>query len=117
MKPEKDWRVYVYDMATYARHARSHVAGYDRARFDGDLKTIHAVTRCIEIVGEAANRVPEDVKARAPGVPWRRIIATRNVVAHAYGDVSLDVIWSLVSDGLLEDLEHEMRALLDAPPR
>ncbi|MGJ3231042.1 MAG: HepT-like ribonuclease domain-containing protein [Oceanicaulis sp.] len=114
MKPEKDWRVYVFDMVRYARHAREHAAGFERAEFDADLKTIHAVTRCIEIVGEAATRVPQEIKTQAPEVEWRRIIATRNVIAHAYGDVSLDVLWSLVNDGLLDDMERALSALLEA---
>lgn len=112
MTPEKDWRVHVHDMVTYSRHARAHVDGFDREQFLSDLKTIHAVTRCIEIVGEAANRVPDTIKLQAPAVPWRRIIATRNVLAHGYGDISLNVIWSLVSNGLLEELEGELYALL-----
>jgi len=113
LKPDADWRVHIYDMVTYARHARDHVSGFDRDQFLADIKTIHAVSRCIEIVGEAANRVPPDVRSRAPEIPWRRIVATRNVLAHAYGEVSLDVLWGLVSGGLLDELERELHALLD----
>lgn len=100
-------------MVTYARHARDHAQGYSRAEFEADLKTVHAVTRCIEIIGEAANRLPEELRAKAPNVPWRRIIATRNVLAHAYGEVSLDVLYGLVGDGLLDELDRELTALLD----
>jgi uncharacterized protein with HEPN domain len=48
--PDKDWRILVSDMIEYARHARAHAAGMDEALFAGDLKTIHAVTRCVEII-------------------------------------------------------------------
>jgi len=45
--PEKDWRILVRDMVEYAQHARMHAAGMDEASFLADLKTIHAVTRCV----------------------------------------------------------------------
>lgn len=112
MSFEKDWRVWVTDMVTYAQYARAHVRGFDRAAFEADLKTVHAVTRCIEIIGEAAGRVPDDVRRRAADVPWRQIIATRNVLAHGYGQVSLDILWGLVNDGRLEALEKDLAALL-----
>ncbi|WP_325062465.1 DUF86 domain-containing protein [Vitreimonas sp.] len=74
-------------MIEYARHARDHAAGLDETGFFADLKTIHAVTRCVEIIGEAARAVPPDVRARAPDVPWSQIVATRHILAHAYGRV------------------------------
>jgi hypothetical protein len=57
---EKDWRALVADMIEHAQHARRHAEGLDEAAFVQDLKTIHAVTRCVEIIGEAARAVPDE---------------------------------------------------------
>jgi uncharacterized protein with HEPN domain len=109
--PEKDWRILVLDMVEYAQHARAHAAGMDEAAFSGDLKTLHAVTRCIEIIGEAARSVPSEVRAKAPNIPWAQIIGTRNILAHAYGRVDPAILWALVANGL-EKLEHDLAPLL-----
>lgn len=109
--PDKEWRILVSDMIEYARHARAHAAGMTEAAFIGDLKTIHAVTRCIEIIGEAARAVPHNVRARAPDVPWMQIVATRNILAHAYGRVDPAILWTLVDGGLVK-LETDLAPLL-----
>ena len=67
--PDEDWRILVSDMIEYSRHARAHASEMDEAAFAADLKTVHAVTRCVEIIGEAARAVPDGVRARAPSVP------------------------------------------------
>ncbi len=112
--PDKDWRVLVQDMIDYAGHARAHAAGLDETTFAADLKTLHAVTRCVEIIGEAARAVPPEVRARAPGVPWAQIVATRNILAHAYGRVDPAILWRLVGQGLVT-MEAELRRLLTMP--
>lgn len=89
----------------------------DEATFAGDLKTLHAVTRCVEIIGEAARAVPHDVRAQAPSVPWAQIVATRNILVHAYGRVDPAILWALVKGGLAK-LEADLAPLLnkDAAP-
>jgi uncharacterized protein with HEPN domain len=109
--PNKDWRILVSDMIEYARHARAHAVGMDEALFAGDLKTIHPVTRCVEIIGEAARAVPDDVRARAPSVPWAQIVGTRHILAHTYGRVDPAILWALVNGGLAK-LEADLAPLL-----
>ena len=64
--------------------------------------------RKLELIGEAARNVPEAVRSRAPSIPWRQIIATRNRIIHAYLGTDNDTIWSIVRDdlpGLIDGLE------------
>ncbi|HRO03139.1 MAG TPA: DUF86 domain-containing protein [Terricaulis sp.] len=112
--PDKDWRILVADMIEYAQHARAHTAGMGEAAFRQDLKTIHAVTRCVEIIGEAARAVPDEVRRRAPDVPWAQIVGTRHILAHAYGRVDPAILWALVQNGLGK-LEADLAALLAQP--
>lgn len=65
----------------------------------------------LEIIGEAANRVSEDVRARHPEVPWRAIIDLRNLLAHGYDYVLLDRVWQVVVADL-PPLEDRVRSIL-----
>lgn len=55
-----------------------------------------ATLRNLELIGEAASRVPDDVRQAHPEVPWRRVIATRNRLIHAYIGIDNDTLWSIV---------------------
>jgi len=112
--PDKDWRVLVQDMIDHSRYARAHAAGLDEAAFVADLKTVHAVTRCVEIIGEAARSIPQDIRDRSPEIPWSQIVGTRHILAHHYGRVDELILWALLDDGLAK-LEASLQRLLDAP--
>ncbi len=78
----------------------SYVAGMDYEHFLTDRKTQDAVTRNIEIVGEAARALPEDFKERHADVPWGEIVAMRNVVVHQYFGILPEVVWDVVKNEL-----------------
>jgi uncharacterized protein with HEPN domain len=69
----------------------SFLEGYDYQRFSNDLRTFHAITRCLEIISEASRRVPEDIKARHPTIQWRQMAAAGNKYRHDYEDVAQQV--------------------------
>jgi uncharacterized protein with HEPN domain len=70
-----------------------------------------ATIRWIEVIGEAAGRISDEVKAGNPEVPWQGVIGMRNVVAHGYDRVR-DVVWRVV-DRELAPLEAQIRAILE----
>ena len=65
-----------------------------------------AVIRCVEVVGEAARQVSEATRRRAPDIPWAQIVGMRNIIAHDYGAVDLERVYSVVTKDLPELLEH-----------
>jgi uncharacterized protein with HEPN domain len=73
--------------------AFSFASGFDRTAFLNDLRTIFAVTRCLEIVSEASRRLPDDLKARHPSIPWKQIAGAGNIYRHDYEDVAARFIW------------------------
>lgn len=59
-----------------------------------------ALTRCLEVLGEAASKLSDEVRLRCPGIPFARMISMRNRLIHAYFDVDLDIVWTTVSEDL-----------------
>jgi len=59
-----------------------------------------ALTRCLEVLGEAASKLSDEVRLRFPGVPFVKMISMRNRLIHAYFDVDLDIVWTTVSEDL-----------------
>ena len=98
-------------MIEHARLAIEFCAGVDEEGFVEDKRLVFAVVRALEVVGEAARVIPEEVRAMAPEVPWRGIVHTRNKIAHQYFAVKLDVVWNVVRQDL-EPLIASMEGLL-----
>ena len=74
--------------------------GYDAASFAADRKTQDAVVRNLEIIGEAASRLPEGIRGIAPEMEWRKIVGLRNILIHEYFGISLPIVWDIVSNKL-----------------
>jgi uncharacterized protein with HEPN domain len=71
-------------------------AGIDYEAFRNDTRTVFAVIRCLEIVSEASRRLPDELKARHPSIPWRDIAGAGNVYRHDYEDVAAKLVWDTV---------------------
>ncbi|HLL89565.1 MAG TPA: HepT-like ribonuclease domain-containing protein [Tepidisphaeraceae bacterium] len=76
-----------------------------------DRKLFLAVVRLLEIVGEAANRIPRDHRDRIADIPWQQIIRMRNHLSHAYENINFHIVWDTVHDDL-PPLIRTLRALL-----
>jgi len=75
--------------------------GYgERAAFIADEKTVDAVVRNLEIVGEASKQIPEDFKALHPLLPWTQMAGLRNRIVHDYAGLDLELIWDIVRNSL-----------------
>jgi uncharacterized protein with HEPN domain len=98
-KPDRG-RAALLHMLEHAREAVSFARGKTRADIDADRLLNLALTRLLEITGEAAGRVPEDVRARNPEIPWPQIVWLRNRLIHGYDSVDLDILWQIVTGDL-----------------
>jgi uncharacterized protein with HEPN domain len=88
------------DILHHVELATSFAQGLGQAEFIDDLKTIYAVTRCLEIISEASRRLPEAVKARHPFIPWKQMAAAGNVYRHDYEDVAARYVWNTLTRDL-----------------
>jgi uncharacterized protein with HEPN domain len=107
----RDYRVYLEDILAAIAKVRSYVGTMEPAEFRQDGKTVDAVIRNLEIIGEAVKQVPQDVRDRAPEIEWQKISGLRDILIHAYSRVDLDIIWDVVANKLAP-LETEIKALL-----
>lgn len=87
-------------MVDYSEKAVALSRGRKRSDLDGDLTFNLALTRLIEIIGEAANRVSEEFQEDHPEIPWMEIIGMRNRLIHGYDEVDFDFLWSVVRSDL-----------------
>lgn len=92
----REWRLYVDDMIAFGERVLAYTAGLDQAAFVADTLVFDATLRNLELIGEAATRVPDVVRQAHPEVPWRMIIATRNRLIHGYLGIDSDTLWSIV---------------------
>ena len=83
----------------------SYTSGQSFEDFTADPKTIDAVIRNFEIIGEAANRLPEDFKDKYPNVDWHRIRGFRNRIVHDYFGIDFEIVWQIKESYLPQLLE------------
>lgn len=84
------------DMEHHIGLATQFVAGVNYEAFHEDIRTIYAVTRCLEIISEASRRLPPELKARHTSIAWREMAGAGNIYRHDYEDVAAKLVWDTV---------------------
>lgn len=102
MRRGREGSDYLVDIFDAARQALEFVQGYDYEAFLADRKTQFAVVRALEIIGEAAGKVPDEERQALPHVPWRLMAAMRNKLIHEYFGVDPEVVWKTTQEDLPE---------------
>jgi len=103
----RDWRFYIDDMISFAEKVLSYTDGLECQQFEASGLTYDATVRNLELLGEAATRIPAMVREFAQHIQWREIISMRNHLIHGYLGIDNDTLWSIIQDdvpSLLNDL-------------
>jgi uncharacterized protein with HEPN domain len=109
---KRDVILFLYDILECIEKIERYVLGMSYKDFENDERTVDAVIRNLEIIGEAARNIPPELRDKYSDIPWRRIVGLRNVVIHEYFGVDLENIWEiLVND--LPNLKDKVRSILE----
>jgi uncharacterized protein with HEPN domain len=115
MNVKRSVELHLKDILEYMKRAEGYVRDLNFGEFLKDKKTCDAVIRCIEVIGEAAKNIPEDMRNKYPLIPWRDMAGMRDKIIHGYFIVDFETVWLVVKEEIpklkpmisrvLEDLE------------
>lgn len=98
----RDPLLYIDDIINCIQRIREYVADMSYEEFVIDQKTQDAVIRNLEVIGEAVNAIPDEIRTSNTDIDWRKIIGLRNLLIHEYFGVSLPIIWDVICNKLDE---------------
>lgn len=99
---KRDNGLLLEDMLDASIKIKTYIADLNYSQFLNDDKTIDAVVRNLEIIGEASNRIEEDFKLDNPEIPWNQLRGLRNRIVHEYFGIDLEIVWTVVFEQLDE---------------
>lgn len=108
---ERDYTDFIQDIIDAINSINNFVADMSFEDFAKDDKTVSAVTRKFEIIGEAANRVPKSIQEKYKNIPWSYMIGMRNKIIHDYDGINLMIIFDSANDDL-KDLLPRLKEII-----
>lgn len=107
---KRDWKLFVEDILESIELIESYVHTMELSDFTKDRKTIDAVVRNFEIIGEASKFIADDIKTRHAEIDWKGIIGLRNRIAHEYFGMSVSIVWDIIKKELPR-LKNQMKLI------
>jgi uncharacterized protein with HEPN domain len=111
MSAERNWRMRVEDILACIEKIKQYTHGMTYEQFCADEKTVDAVIRNLEIIGEAAGFIPLEIQEDHPELAWLEMRGMRNIIAHEFFGVSLSILWRAIEQDLRQ-LEEGLDKLL-----
>ena len=108
----RDTLLYVEDILEAIEKIKRYTEGMDFEDFVVDEKTVDAVIRNLEIIGEAVKNLPEEFKAMHPDLPWREIAGMRDRLIHAYFGADLSIVWYTIKNDL-DEIEFRLKSIME----
>jgi uncharacterized protein with HEPN domain len=112
LKKERTYRLFLEDMLTAINRVAEYIHGLTFNEFKRDFKTVDAVIRNFEVIGEASKNMPNEIKDRYPMVPWNEMYLMRNKISHEYFGVDYEILWDVARNYLPEN-RLQIEAILE----
>jgi uncharacterized protein with HEPN domain len=109
---DRDITDYLQDILDSIDEIRDFTEGMSFEDFATDKKTINAVLRSIEVMGEASRRIPEEIRSRYEQVPWRKMTGMRDKLIHEYHGVDIDTVWQTLREDI-PPLKDKIQEIID----
>lgn len=100
MSKRREIADYLDDIVTAIADVEEFTSGMSYETFAKDKKTVNAVIRSLEVIGEAAKRIPTSFRQKRPDIPWSKMAGMRDVLIHDYMGVDLKTVWKVVQERL-----------------
>ncbi|CAD7767304.1 MAG: hypothetical protein DNFNHJIP_00712 [Candidatus Argoarchaeum ethanivorans] len=97
---KREFKDYVADIVDAIEKIEEFIQNRDFQDFKKDYKTVFAVIRALEIIGEAVKRIPDAIKTEYRQIPWRKIAGMRDKLIHDYSGVDIKVVWRTVKEDI-----------------
>jgi uncharacterized protein with HEPN domain len=108
----RDSYLYLEDILQACRKIQRYISGIDYEHFIKDDRTYDAVCRNLEIIGEAARKIPPEIQQEYSIVEWRSITSFRNLLAHEYFSIKDEILWDIVQNKI-PSLQEHIQAVLE----
>jgi len=99
-KETRKYTLYLSDILISMERIREYIINMDYNSFINDYKTIDAVIRNFEIIGEAVKNIPSNIKEKYPEIPWEEMYRLRNRIIHEYFGIDFEIIWDIATNYL-----------------
>ena len=108
---KRDWKLFIIDILERIERIEKYIAGLSYDDFIKDDKTKDAVVRNLEIIGEAANQIPMEIRERYKNIPWAQIVGLRHRLIHGYFVIDYDIVWNIIDREII-DLKIKIMEIL-----
>ena len=108
---KKDPKVFLYHILESITEIERYTGDVSEDEFSKSTKIQDAVVRRLEIIGEAAKKIPNDIKKQYSDIPWRKITGSRDVLIHDYFNVDLESVWDTVTKDIPK-LKRDVKRIL-----
>ncbi|PIZ16743.1 hypothetical protein COY52_06150 [Candidatus Desantisbacteria bacterium CG_4_10_14_0_8_um_filter_48_22] len=97
---KREWKLFIEDILESIALIEKYIRKMDFNKFSKDRKTIDAVVRNLEIIGEASKYIPGNIKQKYKEIDWAGVVGLRNRIAHEYFGISAEIVWNIITKEL-----------------
>ena len=97
----RDSKVYLDDIAQAIRKINSYVSKLNQKQFAADERTVDAVVRNLEIIGEAVKKLSDETRTKYHEIDWKKMAGLRDILIHEYYGIDIEIIWDIIANKLL----------------